>query len=315
MHSAAPPLNSLRAFEATARHLSMKEAAIELNVTPGALSHQVRGLEEYLGVALFVRKPRAIELTDAGRALLPGLTTGFTAIGQALDALRLAQDEQVLVISTPPGFTAKWLAPRLYRFASDNPELDTRISSSLKNANFAIDGVDVAIRNLATESVLPDDLVSHGLVPIITLPVCTPEIAERYGPFRHPSDLLQAPLIHDETFMTQTRLPGWNRWMEEVGVKDAEVSRGLHFNSADHALDAAAQGAGVLLGQALLAHDDLASGRLQVAFDHPAPIVRHYHLVYPKRHADRPPIVAFKKWLDMEIDRLDPVATRHEKAG
>ena len=152
MHKPMPPLNALRAFEAAARHLSLTKAAQELHVTAGALSHQIRGLEELLGLRLFERRVRSIGLTPAGKLLYPGLQTGFNHIRDAVTGLGSASQERVLVISTPPGFTAKWLAPRLYRFASAYPEIDVRVSSSSSNANFTTDGVNVAIRHMPIEA-------------------------------------------------------------------------------------------------------------------------------------------------------------------
>src|SRR5262245_61008304 len=131
-----PPLNALRAFEAAARHLSLAKAAQELNVSAGAVSHQIRGLEARLGVALFERRVRAIALTAAGKLLYPGVQSAFLRIQEAVAGLKQADDARVLVVSTPPGLTSKWLAPRLHRFASAHPEIDTRISSTLKLANF-----------------------------------------------------------------------------------------------------------------------------------------------------------------------------------
>src|SRR6201986_1470196 len=148
MHTAHPPLSALRAFEAAARHLSLTRAAAELHVTPGALSHQIRGLEELLGVKLFERKVRAIALTAAGRQLYPGLQTGFGHIREAVEGLRVGAQPNVLVVSTSPGLTSKWLAPRLYRFAAAHPDIEVRISSSINNANFATDGIDMALRNM-----------------------------------------------------------------------------------------------------------------------------------------------------------------------
>ena len=117
--------------------LSLTRAAEELHVTPGALSHQIRGLEDFLGVKLFERRVRAIALTPAGKLLYPGLQTGFTRIQEAVAGLGVAGDRRVLVLSTPPGFTAKWLAPRLYRFTDAHPDIDIRVSSSFGFANFA----------------------------------------------------------------------------------------------------------------------------------------------------------------------------------
>ena len=146
MYNAAAPLNALRAFEVAARHLSLTKAALELNVTPGALSHQIRGLEDHLGVKLFDRGVRSIALTPSGKALQPGLQAGFLHIRDALASLSRLTDARVLVVSSAPGFTSKWLASRLYRFSIAYPEIDVRVSSSINNANFTTDGVDAAIR-------------------------------------------------------------------------------------------------------------------------------------------------------------------------
>ncbi|MGI9384370.1 MAG: LysR family transcriptional regulator, partial [Methyloligellaceae bacterium] len=141
-----PPLNGLRAFEATARHLSFKNAADELNVTPAALSHQVKGLEAFLGLKLFERGNRAIALTEAGRLCYPGVHGGFESFKQALARLGALHDDRILVVSAGPAFTAKWLVPRLYRFLEAHPEIDARMSANLKYSDFAVDGVDVVIR-------------------------------------------------------------------------------------------------------------------------------------------------------------------------
>ena len=149
MTSPSPPLNALRAFEAAARHLSFTRAAMELNVTAGALSHQIRSLEDFLDVRLFERQARGVALTQHGKALSPGLQAGFGLLRDAVASLRAMTDSRILVVSTPPGFTSKWLAARLYRFAEKNPDIELRIASSVAYANFTTDGVDVAIRNVA----------------------------------------------------------------------------------------------------------------------------------------------------------------------
>src|SRR6266513_355515 len=174
MHKPMPPLNALRTFEAAARHLSLTKAAEELHVTAGALSHQIRGLEDLLGLKLFERQVRSIALTSAGKQLFPGLQTGFVHIRDAVASLGTVSEEHVLVISTPPGLTAKWLAPRLYRFSAAHPQIDVRVSSSLGNANFTTDGVDVALRNLPADAVADADLVIDRLIALNLVPVCSP---------------------------------------------------------------------------------------------------------------------------------------------
>src|SRR5258708_132030 len=181
MHRSMAPLTALRAFEAAARHLSLTKAATELHVTAGALSHQIRGLEELLGLKLFERRVRSIALTPAGKLLYPGLQTGFAHIQEAMAGLAALGDQPLLVISTPPGFTAKWLAPRLYRFASAHPEIDVRVSSSFGYANFTTDGVDVAVRNLAIEGAADPALVVEKLMELSLVPVCSPGLIASYG--------------------------------------------------------------------------------------------------------------------------------------
>lgn len=304
MHS-LPPLNALRAFEATARHLSQTKAAAELNVSPGAVSHQIRALEALLGIELFERKVRAIALTAAGKLLYPGVQTGFLQIREAVAGLRRGSNEHVLVVSTPPGLTSKWLAPRLYRFASAHPDIDIRISSSLANADFVTDGVDVAIRNLAVDPEPDPALLYEKLVELSFLPVCSPKLIESHGPVRTPETLARMPLIHDDTLINRARVPTWTDWFNAAGIDGVDVSRGLRFNSADHALDAASEGAGVLLAHDVLAYDDLRSGRLAIPVPLTLPSGRAYHFVRPKRRTEAPELRAFRRWIKQEIAALD----------
>jgi LysR family glycine cleavage system transcriptional activator len=299
-----PPLNALRAFEAAARHLSLTKAAAELNVTAGALSHQIRGLEDLLGLKLFERHVRKIALTSAGRQLFPGLQTGFVHIRDAVAGLGEASDERVLVISTPPGLTAKWLAPRLYRFSAAHPDIDVRVSSSLGNANFTTDGVDVAVRNLAADAVADADLVIDRLIEINLVPVCSPGVIDTYGPFTSPAALKGVPLIHDESLADRADMPTWADWFKAAGVGGIDVNRGLRFNSADHALDATAEGAGVLLAHDVLAYDELRTGRLIAPFALTLPTRRTYHFVCAKRRQDHPNVQAFRAWIKQEVAAL-----------
>ena len=305
MRNAPPPLNALRAFEAAARHLSLTKAALELNVTPGALSHQIRGLEENLGVKLFDRGVRSIALTPAGKALHPGLQAGFLHIRDALASLKTSGDTRVLVISTPPGFTSKWLAPRLYRFSIAYPDIDVRVSSSMSNANFTTDGVDAAIRNLPVDAVRDEALEVEKLLDQSLIPVCSPAFVEKYGPFAAPDMLKGVPLIHDDSFSSRAVMPNWADWFAAAGVRDADVSHGLRFNSADHALDATVEGAGVLLAHDALAHDDLRTGRLVAPFDLTLPSGRCYYFVCPKKRRESANVRAFRAWLEEEAAAAD----------
>ncbi|MDA0663131.1 MAG: transcriptional regulator GcvA [Proteobacteria bacterium] len=301
MHIPILPLNALRAFEASARHLSLSRAAAELHVTPSALSHQIKSLEDILGRKLFTRKVRAIELTAAGKLLYPGLQTGFTHIREAVAGLQPQGDSRILVISTPPGFTAKWLAPRLYRFATMYPDIDARVSSSMANADFTSDGVDVAIRNLPANHVATKELAAEKLIEIALLPVCSPKLMATHGPLDAAALLGRLPLIHDETFADRLEIPGWCEWLDMEGIGNVDLGRGLRFNSADHALDAAVQGAGILLAHNVLAYDDLQTGRLVQPFGLTLPTGRAYHLVYPRGAGETAKLAAFRQWFRQEV--------------
>jgi LysR family glycine cleavage system transcriptional activator len=319
-----PPLSALRAFEATARHLSLTKAADELSVSAGAVSHQIRGLEALLGVKLFERRVRAVALTPAGKLLYPGLQTGFLHIRQALAGLKDAGTERVLVVSTSPGLTSKWLAPRLYRFAAANPDIDVRVSSTLNNANFTTDGVDVAVRYMPKDSAVDPVLVAEKLVDMEFVPVCSPRLIDSHGPLSTPQALAHAPLIHDETLANRTGIPTWGDWFRMAGLENVDVSHGLRFNSADHALEAACEGAGVLLAHDLLAYDDLRTRRLVIPIALALPAERAWHLVWPRAGRDRPQVQAFRRWMKDELAAVDwssirgkaprCVASRRERA-
>ena len=305
MHKAMPPLSALRAFEAAARHLSLTIAARELNVTAGALSHQIRGLEDFLGVKLFERRVRAIALTAAGKQLYPGLQTGFTQIRDAVATLANTADERVLVVSTSPGLTSKWLAPRLYRFAPVYPDVDVRISSSLNNANFTTDGVDLAVRNMIVDHSPDPTLAVETLANISFIPVCSPRLIKKHGPLKTPRDLRRLPLIHDETLSARGASPEWSDFFKAANVDGADLRRGLRFISADHALDAAGEGAGVLLAHDMLAYDDLRTGRLVIPVDFELPSGRAFHLVWAKARKPSAAADAFRRWIKDEVAALD----------
>jgi LysR family glycine cleavage system transcriptional activator len=300
-----PPLNALRAFEATARHLSFSKAADELHVTPAALSHQIRGLEDLLGLKLFVRRARSIELTEAARLIHPGIRTGFESMRVAIDQLDQDRRDRVLVVSSTPGLTAKWLVPRLYRFLEKHPDIDTRITASVGYANFASDGVDIGIR--LTSGVHPD-LYVEKLSDEWLLPLCSPRLLEADPPLRRPADLPRFNLI-------QIDLPGvvptWGDWMQLAGIDGIDTRRGLRLNVADHALDAASEGAGVVLGYKLVASHDIGLGRLVAPFGPEIALPgRSYFFVCPKGQEKRPAIKAFRDWVFAEIGETQALLKR-----
>jgi LysR family glycine cleavage system transcriptional activator len=310
MRRPLPPLNALRAFEATARHLSFSKAAEELYVTPAALSHQIRGLEDLLGLKLFHRRARAIELTEAARLIYPGIRTGFENLRDAVDQLERGKQDRVLVVSATPGLTAKWLVPRLYRFLAKHPDIDTRITASVGYANFTSDGVDVGIR--LTNGVHPE-LYVEKLSDEWLLPLCSPRLLESDRPLRAPHDLANFTLI-------QVDLPGvvptWADWFSMAGIKGLDTMRGLRLNVADHALDAASEGVGVVLGYKVVASHDICLGRLVVPFG-PEVLVpgRAYHFVCPKGQEKRPAIKAFRDWVFAEIEETSAMLRRVPLGG
>ena len=296
MRRTLPPLNALRAFEATARHASFSKAADELHVTPAALSHQIRGLEDLLGLKLFHRRARAIELTDAARLIYPGIRTGFENLRAAVEQLDRAKQDRVLVVSASPGLTAKWLVPRIYRFLARYPDVDARISASSAYSNFTTDGVDAGIR-LSSGS--HPELYVEKLSDEWMLPLCSPRLLQGEHPLRSAHDLPRFPLI-------QIDLPGlvptWDDWLRAVGIDGIDTSRGLRLNVADHALDAASEGTGVVLGYKLVASHDISLGRLVSPFGPELPLPgRAYHFVCARGQERRPAIKAFRDWLFAEI--------------
>jgi LysR family glycine cleavage system transcriptional activator len=297
MAPSLPPLNALRAFEAIARHLSFSKAADELHVTPAALSHQIKGLEEQLGIALFHRRTRSIELTEAGRLLYPGLHAGFESVRDAVARLDRAREDRILVISATPGLTAKWLVPRLWRFLAAHPDVDARIAASMDYADFVRDGVDVAIR--LSDGRHPE-LHVEKLFADAALPVCSPRLVE--AGLRRAEDLARFPLIHYDIPLSARAPPLWEEWLKLARVEGVDATRGPHFNVADHALDAAVAGAGVSLSFKLMASDDVHAGRLVTPFGPELPMAFAYHFVCPKGYEERPNVRAFRDWLFAEME-------------
>ncbi|NQW01739.1 MAG: transcriptional regulator GcvA [Rhodospirillales bacterium] len=300
-----PPLNSLRAFNAAARHMSFQDAAEELFVTPAALSYQIRQLEDHLGVKLFNRLNRAVELTEMGLLIAPGIREGFARLSKTMQQLERRKSSNVLVISAGPAITAKWLAPRLYRFVSKHPNIDARVSSSVKKVDLEEDDVDVAIRFGAGKYA---HCRTEKLFDEYVTPMCSPALVNGDRPLRTPDDLKNHTLISDDTHVGFFDLADWNAWFEQAGVKDGNQGHGkLQFNVADHALDAAISGAGVVLGRTALAQGDLDAGRLVMPFDLKIKADFSFFLVYLESRAEDPNIRAFRDWL---MDEIGGYATR-----
>ncbi|WP_224824895.1 transcriptional regulator GcvA [Cognatishimia sp. MH4019] len=297
MSDRLPPLTALRAFEAAARHMSFAKAAAELNVTPAALSFQIKSLEEHLGQPLFIRLNRAVDLTEAGRTLLPGTSDGFNALTAAWRGAKRLTDSTSLTVTAGPAFTAKWLAPRLYDFAQAHPEIELRFSASLRIMDFNRDDIDVAIRF----GYGPDTgLYSEPLSREWMTPVMTPTLAREVS---QPSDLLRMPLLHDDSIAFLSPPCDWNAWFNAAGVV-ADVTSGPRFSQADHAIDAALSGGGVVLARASLAYQDIKAGRLVAPLMQGISSEARFRFICPKGAETRPQVAAFKAWIMAQADEI-----------
>ena len=288
-----PPLNALRAFEAAARHLSFTKAARELHVTQAAISHQIRALEDWLGMPLFKRQNRSLLLTDAGQAYLPAMREAFDRINDATQALHQRDQRGELVVSTFTSFAAKWLLPRLGRFTTAHPEIEVRLAISDEIVDFTTEAVDVGVRygQGLWKGVQMDRLMTE-----VVFVVCSPKLLVGEHPLRKPEDLRHHTLLHDD-------LPeDWSTWLEAAGVS-VKAKRVLAFNHSEMVLQAAMDGLGIALGRSVLVADDLAAGRLIKPFDLQLPAQSAYYFVCPDGAADRPKVRAFRQWLADEVAR------------
>jgi LysR family glycine cleavage system transcriptional activator len=290
-----PPLTALRAFEAAARRMSFAKAAEDLAVTPAALSYQIKQLEEHLGVQLFRRMNRAVDLTEAGRILRPGVSEGFDALRAAVRALDALREPAGLVVTAGPAFTAKWLAPRIFHFIERHPDIEVRIVASLKVMDFEDDAVDAAIRfALRVEPGQFAELLIRDRMTAL----CAPSLAATLSA---PADLLQARLIRDDSMAALGWSPEWADWFAAAGVEGATARKALRFSNADQALAAAAEGGGVALARVSLADQELRQGRLVAPFDVAIDPEAHFHFVCPAGAEDRPAMQAFRNWLREEL--------------
>lgn len=289
------PLNALRAFESAARTLSFQTAAAQLFVTPAAISHQVKRLEDYLGVQLFIRVHRSVELTAEGEALAASLGEVFGLLDLALDRAT-APVVADLRVSTMESFAAKWLAPRLHRFHRDHPDLKVRIETGNEHADLGRDGVDVAIRYG------PGGYAgAERFLDATVFPVCSPSLAATtQRPLTSPGDLANHTLVHDESAVDRNGVPDWAAWLEAVGAKGVDSSRGPVFASIYLAQEAAIAGHGVALGVAPLVEDDLNRGRLVRPFEHAMPNAYAFWVVRPPGSGGNPAAEAFCRWLRNE---------------
>jgi LysR family glycine cleavage system transcriptional activator len=290
-----PGLAALRVFEAAARHLGFTPAAAELGVTPAAVSNQIRGLEDQLGVRLFARTSRSMRLTRPGETLFAGVTEAFAVLGRTIERIGVA-DRNTLSVTTSASFAGKWLVPRLERFRLLHPGVVVRIDASDRQADLAEGEAHVAIRFGRGDDA---GLRAWRLFDEFIFPVCSPALLTGGNPLRTPDDLRHHTLIHLDWHARADAWPDWRSWLLAAGVDGIDAARGLYLNRTDLILQAAVAGQGVALGNTSLVGDDLASGRLARPFDLSLKAEQDfaYYLVVPSLIADRALIAAFRDWV------------------
>jgi len=286
-----PSTNALRAFEAASRHLSFLEAAAELNVTPGAVSRQIQGLEAFLGAALFLRHHKRVELTPLGRHYAGEVRPPLQRLADVTARVQGETASNAISICAYPTFAIRWFIPRWGRFYDDHPHLDLRLTTSLNPGDFESGEYHMAIQ------VIPDGATRPGLqvrklMEIDTFPVCSPELAKA---IKTPADLAGQTLLHDNP-----RLRDWPRWAAAAGISGLDTAKGLHFESMNLAFQAAIEGLGVAIGVGGLVAEDLAAGRLVRLFDVARRSHHPFSLVYPDSRADDPNVMALIEWLVRE---------------
>ena len=289
MAARLPSLNGLRAFEAAARHMSFTLAASELNVTQTAISHQIRRLEEELGVRLFIRQNRTLSLTPEAREYLPGIRAAFNDLRLATDRLLRKDDDHVLTVSTLASLGAKWLLPRISDFQEKHPGIDVRITTSTSLVDFQRDNVDAAIRygrgqwpGVRAAWLMRDEL----------FPVCSPSLLRGDKPLRTPHDLKDHVLLHTNSG------DDWRLWLTAAGLSTSISKQpGITFDMIFMTIQAAIDGIGVAMGRTSYVRDDITKGRLVVPFKIALPADAGFYLVSPEGRRDAPKLTAFRQWM------------------
>ena len=292
-----PPLNALRAFEASARLMSVQQAARELNVTPSAVSQQVRNLERWIGFPLLERGTRALQPTAQGRAYQGALASAFGQIAEATDSLSEGRATKSICITCTPGFTVQWLVPRLQHFQDKHPEIDVRIDASTRMLDLRLEDVALAVRHgngrypgLVSEKLLDDDLI----------PVASPRLLGR-NRVRKPADLLRHRLLHIET------REDWRLWFAAQGI-EVDWRKGPLLVDTAIGVQAALAGKGVILVRRSLVTDELQSERLVAPLPQGLAKGTAYYLVYPPENMADPAVRAFRAWLlDAVKEKTEPM--------
>ena len=299
-----PPLAQLRAFEAAARHLSFKNAAAELAVTPTAISHQIRLLEHYCGRSLFRRRPRPMVLTAAGAQLFPILRGGLDTFASAVSALRAESAPATLKVTATNAFSSRWLLPRLTLWQQKHPKIALEVIASDYVVDLHACEADVAVRYAKKA---PTDLVAHRLFRDEYIAVCSPALLSKHGPIERAKDLKRYVLIDNAWSQSFTAIPTWKGLMEKLRKLDREIPdiadlAVLSFSEETHGIEAAISGQGIAICSDVLVARDIEAGRLQRVFPRVHLTGKSFFVVHLPQHRRRSALDAFRHWIESARD-------------
>ncbi|HVT35582.1 MAG TPA: LysR substrate-binding domain-containing protein [Nevskiaceae bacterium] len=317
-----PPLNALRAFEAVARNRSFRKAADELFVTPAAVTHQIKQLEEQLGIALFERKSRGIALTPAASAALPRFRQAFELMSQGVAELRGHGNVPRLSVRATPTFMSRWLMPRMQSFLALHPNVELHLLAS--DRMISPSPWQTQPEQEVAQAMTPDidiqfssgppagDIVDL-LLMVDVVPMCNPALLKGAHPLREPDDLRHHTLLHADGLLSDRMRSTWALWLQHAGARLVDPRRGMQFDHSTLALEAAADGLGVTLAMPLLAAGELERGEVKIAFAQALPLGRGYYSVISSVADGRPEVAAFRQWLQREAaDTASALAAKKE---
>lgn len=297
-----PPLDLLRGFESAARHLSFTRAAAELFLTQSAVSRQVQALEEFLGMALFERRHKALALTEAGQSYYRAVAASLEQIREATRRLRESRSRHVLTVTTTVSFASLWLVPRLARFRKEQPNVDVRFAATPEVLDMEREGIDLAIRDVLVANAPPDSvfLVGEQLAA-----VCSPgylrEARRMKKPLAKPADIRHHVLLVFHDPQGRFAWLGWPRWLEANGVADLAPAGTLAFDQYDQVIQAALLGQGIALGRGTLVDQYIRDRKLVALFGGLQRVPRGFHAVFARDAQSRPEVRQFVDWLKREL--------------
>ena len=291
-----PSLNFLHTFESVARHLSFTNAAKELFVTQAAVSHQIKALEDYLGVKLFLREKRKVFLSDEGQKLLPSVVSGLQGIADSLENIHNYDAEDTIVVGVGSSFSANWLVHRLGAFYQKYPEVNLHLKISNNDPDFVADGTDLAVVWGKGDW---QGLMCEQLMVVEFTPVCSPELLNKTYPLKTPDDLIHYPLLDDPDYEV------WQEWFEEAGIQERKYKRRTVIRDSNVLINSTLDGHGIALCAVGIVQEYLDSGRLIRPFELSITGGGFYYLVYPEKALRKPLVRLFKTWLIKEVRKAE----------